>query len=171
LVLVDPSHPDQTREIEAITHRPPRNFPAAVNIALKFGWTGFFRMLPLGMLPAHGAFLPTSLGAVQREAAFYDQTLAEVAAAHNLGNRPLIILTEGAPYTAANLRGLGMTPEQGQQYRQVWRRLHDVMATWSSDGKNELLPNASHDVPEDDPRAIIRAVDEVVAAVRDGRPL
>jgi pimeloyl-ACP methyl ester carboxylesterase len=46
--------------------------------------------------------------------------------------------------------------------------LHDDEATWSTHSRHELVPDATHYIHLDRPDVVIRAVREVVGAVRDG---
>jgi pimeloyl-ACP methyl ester carboxylesterase len=174
LVLVDPSHPDQVARVaDFMTETRSLRSRIAVSLA----WSGLLRAAAPSLLPqarnqtardaqAIRAFAPKSLSTQLVESDATDATLAEAGAFRDLGNRPLVVLTAMAPYTEAELRGMKITPGQGTQVQAIWKQLHEDEATWSSRGRQVLLPNAGHDIQFDDPDAVIDAVLSVVAAVR-----
>jgi pimeloyl-ACP methyl ester carboxylesterase len=50
--------------------------------------------------------------------------------------------------------------------RTAWKALHDEEAAWSTHSRHELVPDATHYIQLDRPDVVIRAVREVVGAVR-----
>ena len=59
-----------------------------------------------------------------------------------------------------------MTREQGVRFQAEWKTLHDDEATWSSRSRHEVVPDATHYIQLDRPDLVIKAVREVVDAVR-----
>ena len=67
----------------------------------------------------------------------------------------------------AVLKGVGMTREQGARFQAEWETLHDDEATWSSLSRHEVVPDATHYIHVDRSDIVIKAVREVVDAVRN----
>ena len=174
LVFVDASHPDQFARFHTITGKwlaPP---PGEVKLGAALAWTGLVRLLPVGETPASwpttmhstASYLPTSLRALSKETAAVPATLAAASAMHALGDRPLVVLTAGMEQPPSALRSMGITREQGIQVRIAVRSMHDEQATWTRHGRHELVPDAGHYIQFDRPDVVVRAVREVVDAVR-----
>jgi pimeloyl-ACP methyl ester carboxylesterase len=174
LVFVDASHPDQFTRFHTITGKwltPP---PGEVKLGAALAWTGLVRLLPVGQTPpswpatlqSTSSYLPTSLDALSKETAAVPATLAAASAMRELGDRPLVVLTAGTEQPQAALRSMGVTREQGIQMRMAVRSMHDEQATWSQHGRHELVPDAGHYIQFDRPDVVVRAVREVVDAVR-----
>jgi pimeloyl-ACP methyl ester carboxylesterase len=177
LVLVDPSHPDQAARVAAFMTET-RSLASRIGVAL--AWSGLLRAAVWARMSrapnqtAHDAqavraFAPLSMRTQLAENDAMDApggTLTETRDFTSLGNRPLVVLTAMAPYTAAELRGMQITPAQGQKVQAIWAQLHAEMATWSSRSKHVLVPDAGHDIQFDNPRAVIDAVLSVVETVR-----
>ncbi len=159
LVLVDASHPDQTRGA-----RPPPLLRRARNAAILaaapvLARLGVARLAPLRRAPdewppqmaaAHAAYFPTSGTALAKEARALDATLGTAGRARRLGDRPLVVLTAtiGDPEHAA-----------------AWKRMQVDQATWSTRGRQRMV-DATHYIHFDRPEAVAGAVEEVVAEVR-----
>lgn len=174
LVLVDPSHPEQVERVAGCMTET-RSLRARIAVAL--AWTGLLRAAAPLLVPqapnqsAHElaavrAFAPQSLRTQLAEGDATDAVLAEAKAFPTLGDRPLVVLTAMAPYSAAELRGMQITPAQGLEVQQLWKRMHEEIAAWSSRSRHVLLPKAGHDIQRHDPEAVVEAVMWVVEAVR-----
>jgi len=174
LVMVDPAHPDQARQIEAITHRPFSVLAPATKILTKLAWSGLPRLLiamddmPKGMEGA-AAYGPQSLVAMARELDNFDKTLADAATWHALGARPLYILTAMAPASPAALQETQMTAAEDLRFRLVWKILHDDEAKWSSASQHRLVPDSGHRIQSETPQLVIHAIESVVDSVRSGQ--
>lgn len=160
LVFVDASHPDQRFSAGGKVPLRRRLRDAAVNVAgpalLRMGAA---RLVPVNnpppsatreMAAAHRAFFSTSVAALLKENQALNATFAAASFHRNLGSRPLVVLT-GA-------RGMSPTSR--------WVQFHRDQATWSSRSRHEMVDDASHYIHVDRPDVVIRAVREVVAAVR-----
>ena len=88
--------------------------------------------------------------------------------AHELmrrGDRSLIVLTAGRPQPWND-------PEMAKQaaaYQQVW--IHEIqpqLTHLSSRGKQIVVENSDHGIPDEAPQAITSAINEVVMAARAG---
>jgi hypothetical protein len=112
------------------------------------------------------AFLPTTVAELVKEVEAIAPTLDAARTATRLGDRPVVVLTAGRPHGPNELRAMGVTPAQGARVQAASRRLHEEQATWSTSGRHEFVPDASHYIQFDRPDVVIRAVREVVARTR-----
>jgi len=174
LVLVDPSHPEQVERVAAYMTET-RSLRSRIAVAL--AWSGLLRAAAPALVPqapnqslrerdAVRAYAPVSLRTQLIEGDATDAVLAEAKGFTALGDRPLAVLTAMAPYTAAELRGMKITPAQGREVQRLWQGMHAEMARWSSRSRHLLLAQAGHDIQFDDPEAVAAAVLWVVQAVR-----
>jgi len=177
LVFVDASHPDQLERLRKATGNSMEAPTGMLSAVAALSWTGIMRLIPDGgsarvppaAVRAQHAYLSTSLGPALKELKALPVTL-EVAGQHRqLANRPLVVLTAMAPTPEAVLKTAGLTREQGDRMRVAWKALHDDEATWSTQSRHELVPDATHYIQLDRPDVVIRAVREVIGAVRNGR--
>jgi len=175
LVFVDASHPDQFARFREITGKwlaPP---PGEVRLGAALAWTGLVRLFPTGPTPPSWPvetsrvappFLSLSVAGLAKETSAIPATLAAVREMRRLGDRPLVVLTAGREQPPAELRMMGLTREQGVRLRDVARTLHDDQASWSSNGRHQLVPDATHYIQFDRPDVVIRAIREVTLDVR-----
>ncbi|AGU53309.1 alpha/beta hydrolase family protein [Variovorax paradoxus B4] len=177
LVLVDPSHPEQV-ELVASFMTETRSMRSRIGVALApFGVLRAAAPALLQQAPhrtAHEmqairAYASKSLRTQLAESDATNASLAEAKAFRDLGDRPLVVLTAMAPFTAAELRGMKITPEQGRQVQAIWKHMHEEMAAWSSRGRHLLVADAGHDIQLDQPQVVVDAVLSVVEAVRKDR--
>jgi pimeloyl-ACP methyl ester carboxylesterase len=168
LVLVDPSHPHQFERSAAITgERAPLVGPM-LRARTWLAWTGLNRFgarpsaEPDEALRIVDAYRPVSRASELDEADAIPQTFAEVASAHDLGARPLVVLS-GAKIDFFR----GTEPER--RVHEDWIQMHVEESTWSSAGRHELVADAGHRIQLDDPAAVVNAIRSVVEAVRESR--
>jgi pimeloyl-ACP methyl ester carboxylesterase len=178
LVFVDASHPAQQARLAAALGQPVASLkpPALLlDAAAALAWTGAVRLSPLAAAPAgwpaqvravYTAFLAPAMAAFRHEARAVDATFAAAARAPRFGDRPLVVLTAGAPPSAETLARQGITREQATRGQAAWRALQADAATWSRAGRHEVVPDATHYIQFDRPDAVTRAVREVVARAR-----
>jgi hypothetical protein len=121
---------------------------------------------PRALAEAPPEFLPLSVRGMLAEMSAVDQTLAEAGKHRQLGDRPEVVLTAMAPATAAQLSANGITATEQARLRGMSKALHMMQSSWSSKGRHELVADATHYIQLDRPDVVIRAVREVVAAVR-----
>jgi pimeloyl-ACP methyl ester carboxylesterase len=175
LVFIDASHPEQVaRFAEAVN--PPKDFTSdALKVASSLTWTGIIRFMAAADgepdVPAHvtersRAFASTSLAAVMSENRNVDRTLAEGGSLRTLGDRPLVVLTAMAPLNEASLKTENMSREKDMRRREVWTKLHEDEASWSTRSRHQLLPDSGHYIQFTRPGVVIAAVLEVVNNVR-----
>ncbi len=179
LVFVDASHPDQVQRFKAATSYTPSSMIMLIKAGAAFAWTGAVRIAPLSSkgvphqpplaVQAMAAHAPTSLGHMLKEIESLDQSLAEAGTFRQLGNRPVYVLTSMAPLPKEALASLKITTEQGAQYKEIWKEMHDEEASWSSKGQHQLVAGAGHYIQFDRPDIVIEAVKSVVNSVRANR--
>jgi pimeloyl-ACP methyl ester carboxylesterase len=171
LVLVDASHPDQVGRLEAATGVGllPSSGPASV--AATLAGTGILRFLPASADPPTApavvrriasAHLPVSIAALASEIRGLRAAFDEARSFRALGDLPLVVITAAAPTPPATLQEMGMSEPQGERMRTEWIAMQEERATWSSAGRNVLLPDATHYVQFDRPDAVVQATREVV---------
>lgn len=185
LVMVDPSHPDQTTRLGKVSgiNAHPNRASTLMHTAQALAWTGIVRfMISRGDKPKLASAADTKkLGEALKMAAAYssssirgatseldgfDRTMDDARAVHSFGNRPLIVLTAMAPFKPEQLKGLGLKAEQGDAFKQEWKKLHTEQAAFSTRGRQQLVPDATHYIQIDRPDVVIAAVKEVVDQVR-----
>lgn len=179
LVFVDASHPEQVQRFKAL-NIPESWMMKYTEIRDKIGaelyWTGVVRAISTlydknPKLSEHDdlaikAYASTSLGAMLKEGATFEQTLAEVGAFHKLESRPLFVLTAMKPISAEVQAELGWSEQQAKQEREVWKHMHDEQAAWSTTSQHLLVPDASHYIQFDRPDIVIAAVRWAVEETR-----
>jgi pimeloyl-ACP methyl ester carboxylesterase len=85
----------------------------------------------------------------------------------NYGAMPLVILTSSRPEDLGDIPQAAKDQVPAQQAE--WRRGHDDLAALSSRGTNRMVANSAHYIQFDQPKAVIDAVEEVVAAARSAK--
>jgi pimeloyl-ACP methyl ester carboxylesterase len=179
LVFVDASHPDQVQRFKAVTSYTPSDMILLIKAGVAFAWTGAVRMVPLATegvphqppqaVQAMAAYAPTSLGSLLKEIESVDMTLAEAGAFRQLGHRPVFVLTSMVPLPEEALAALKLTHEQGRQYKEIWKGMHDEEASWSTNSWHQLVADAAHYIQFDRPDIVIAAVRSVVNKARANR--
>lgn len=62
----------------------------------------------------------------------------------------------------------GLTPTQADALFRIWNHGHDMIASRSSEGRNQVVPHSSHDIQFYQPGAVIDAIRELVDKARSG---
>lgn len=175
IVFVDASHPDQQLRMKEAIGRSVEESMAGPKLAASLAWTGLPRLItrsigqpkaPAAANAAMAGRLPRSLRPMLDELDAIDETFREAGALRSLGDRPLIVLTAAAPYSAADLATLGLTPQQSQRLQAVWFDLHRDEASWSSHGREIRLQDSHHYIQFERPDAVVAAIREVVEDIR-----
>jgi len=189
LVMVDPSHPDQVARLGRVSgiDAHPDRASTIMHAANALAWTGIVRFLVkrsekptlrteaetrklAAVLAMAGAYGSTSIRGSTAELDGFDRTMDDARAVRSFGNRPLIVLTAMAPFTPEQLAGLELKPEQGARFKQEWQALHAEQAAFSTRGRQQLVPDATHYIQVDRPDVVIAAVRAVVDMVRADAP-
>jgi pimeloyl-ACP methyl ester carboxylesterase len=179
LVFVDGSHPDQIAPIEKITGisgsaMPPLLIPLAEVLA-RIGLVRLiYQVIPGYTIPnvppqarqAVEAYFPQTISAFLKGIQSNDAEITAAGNFRNLSDRPLVVLTGTKKSSPDELRALGSSPEQEMQMNALWAKLQADLATWSTNSRHEIVPDASHNIQFDRPDVVIKAVREVVMDVR-----
>ena len=84
--------------------------------------------------------------------------------ARNYGDMPLTVLT------ASDFRSPPDYPAAARAeipaFQTEWRRAHDAYAALSTHGVNRVIPNSSHDMPDETPQVVVDAINAVVDQAR-----
>ena len=83
------------------------------------------------------------------------------AARIKLGDKPLLVLTAGAPQKLPGLDDAGQA-----RFAWAWYDMHNEIAALSTRGRQRIVPGAAHYIQGDRPEAVIAAVSEVLTEVR-----
>lgn len=98
---------------------------------------------------------------VLAEAAAVEQSSRQAGRTRSLGDRPIVVLTAGELWPMP-----GMSPEGVAATRQTWMELQAELAGLSTNSDHRVVRGADHYIHEKSPEAVITAVRDVVAAVR-----
>lgn len=178
VVFVDASHPDQIARVEKATGMSMTPPTGMLSFGAAMARTGLVRVLAGDVAPRHApdavqaaasAFVPTSLASTLHETKAVPATLVAAQSSRSLGSRPLVVLTAMAALPAADREGQHMTVAQEAEHRAVWKELQADEATWSTQARHILVPDATHYIQFDRPDLVISAVRDVVCAVRADR--
>lgn len=196
VVLVDSSHPDQrepTALLSPVSRMPTwaRRVMcfAVVPIAERFGLIRFvFRNATVDVPPefiaeqnaaeramrnqrvkghetqATQGCAATDNGAILPDRGTGDPEIDSAArSAGNLGDRPLIVLTAGRYWKPDD----PVAAQEIVKFHETWvNRLQPELAHLSTNGKQVVVENSDHGIPEEAPEAVASAVQEVVIEVR-----
>ncbi len=95
------------------------------------------------------------------------ESLAQVRASGDLGDRPLVVLTHG--------RGGAWSPELPaggtRRFEREWQRAQVELARLSSDSVHVFAQTREGNIHEQQPELVVEAIRQVVQAVRKGKPL
>ena len=182
MVFADSSHPDQEAKFRE-AGLPTGNYVSSTQeLGLALRWTGLMRLAPYPADPSISAevnaFYPKSADANAREARGRSRTLEVAGRYRDLQNWPVVVLARELPeqtqarrtadsHDAELLSADGLdagisTPEN----EVVWRRLQADLATWSSRGRLQIVPESNHAFFFFKPEVVASAVNEVLAATR-----
>jgi pimeloyl-ACP methyl ester carboxylesterase len=107
--------------------------------------------------------LPKYQRVIEAEDAAFETSGAQAVAAGSMGDRPLIVLTAGRPYDPDPT----LTPAQSERQNDIW--IHELQVEemhLSTRGKQIIVPDSGHDMPQDRPDAIVAAIHNVWTAIR-----
>lgn len=157
MVLVDAAHEDFSSRA-ALPQSLHRITAGALEIAARFG---LLRLIAPTPDPTPGRFTthqwdqiwtlrwqPKSVLAAAKEPV--EESAAQARAAGNFGDLPLIVLTAGAPAVDED----------------VWNELQAELAWRSTRGRQVIVPNTGHMIPEQAPEAVAGAVYEIYSEIK-----
>ena len=108
------------------------------------------------------AFAVQNSTAGSRERAAASQITRRAAAVETFGSRPVVVLT-----AESSLRNDG-APMAPQEWERLRLEMQDAIARRSTNGTRRIVGDVGHNIHLDDPAATIRAIRDVVLAVRSG---
>lgn len=182
MVFADSSHPDQEVRFKEAGLQVGDYVSPSQEFNLAFKWTGLMRLSAYPSDPSIAddvnAFYPKSAEANAREARQRVKTMEIAGRYRDLQNWPLVVLARELPiqsqarrraddHDAYLLSADGLvagsdTPES----EVVWRQLQANLATWSSRGRLQIVPDSNHAFFFYKPDVVASAIDEVLAATR-----
>lgn len=169
LVFVDSSHPEEE------ARRPPEMSADRASVAIT-QWmlqiaaaTGVLRLLaplavPDGYPETFEVFLPQGMATLVSEFKALHSTLAQDQQARLSTDLPLVVLTGGQSFA-------GLPEGLRERMESVRLDMQRELAAFSRNSDHRIIADARHYIQLDDPEAVITAVADVVAAVRDDSPL
>lgn len=183
LVFADSSHPDQDAEFRKAGVAVGEPITPIQEAGLALSWTGVMRLVPYQTDPSIEApvraYYPKSAAANARESRGRKKTLEVAGHYRDFRNWPVVVLARELPTqtqarlasdarNAYNLSGDAMSPQTaGVAPREaVWRKLQADIATWSSRGRLQVVPDSNHAFFFFRPDVIVDAVTDVVRASR-----
>ena len=106
---------------------------------------------------------PNYLKTILAEDGLFETSGAQAVASGNLENRPLIVLTAGRPYEPDPL----LSQEQMKRQSDIWIHVLQAEETrLSTRGKQIVVLDTGHDIPQERPDSIVSAIRTVWNAVR-----
>jgi hypothetical protein len=107
----------------------------------------------------------TDSGAIQTDRGSGDPEVDQAARnAGSLGDRPLIVLTAGQYWKPDD----SVAAREIADFHETWvHQLQADLARLSTNGKQIVVTNSDHGIPEEAPDSVVTAVHEVVLKVRE----
>jgi len=183
MVLVDPSHEDQSSRIWAIAGPGKRAEWDAYLVdrrtCITSARTGFvpgseqFKTCTFGhddyagpainavLLQMHESVAFQQAVSWEQENVFYASADEVRAARRSYGDMPLIVLTR-----SPQPKGPDETQVQRDAKTRIWEELHDQIAALSTRGVNRTVTDTGHYIQFDQPQVVIHAILEVLDAAR-----
>jgi pimeloyl-ACP methyl ester carboxylesterase len=182
LVFVNASHPDEVERFKAITSlTEPVWLRLIARAGAALAWTGMTRAIIVPIVEKSAreywrlrkwpsdavlAYSATSLDSIVKETDAFEESLADAGTARQLNDRPVFVLTGMEPLSAEVLAYFKLTAEQGRQYQEIWKSMHDEEASWSTQSQHQVVFDAGHYIQFDQPDVVISAVLWAVNGVR-----
>jgi pimeloyl-ACP methyl ester carboxylesterase len=182
MVFADSSHPDQEKRFLEAGLPVGDYVSSAQEVSLALRWTGLMRLSPYPADPSIAdrvnAFYPRSAEANAREARARSQTMDVANRYRDLQNWPVVVLARELPEQTqarrnADDRDAYLLSSDGlvagsdtPESEIVWRKLQADLATWSSRGRLEIVPESNHAFFFHRPDVVAAAINEVLAASR-----
>jgi pimeloyl-ACP methyl ester carboxylesterase len=182
MVFADSSHPDQDEKFREAGLPAGDYVTPAQELGLALKWTGLMRLTPYPADPSISeevkAFYPKSAEANAREVRGRGQTLKTAGLYRDLQNWPVVVLARELPeqtkvWKDEDSRNAYLLSPDGlvaganiPVNEVVWRKLQADIATWSSKGRLQIVPESNHAFFFFKPDVVVSAVNEVLAAAR-----
>ena len=175
-VFVDSSHPEQMErlpkeviEIMKASLPPPFLMKAMSRL-------GVIRMmgemsgdyLPEEWQAAAARVGPRSVAGLIGEMVALETIATQARVTGSLGSRPVVVLSAGIQDPPP---GIEISDATRREMASTWFELQEELAALSTNSERRLVENSAHYIQLQAPEAVIAAVRDVVAAVREGTPL
>lgn len=175
-VFVDSSHPDQMEripeEVAEIMNAsvPP---PLLVKAMARFGAIRMMGLITGENLPEEGraaarALGPQSIVGHLGEMVAWETISSQARITGTLGSRPVVVLSAGNQDPPP---GIEVSDAAQQEMVNTWFELQEEIAALSTNSELRLIENSAHYIQLEAPEAVTAAVRDVIAAVREGRPV
>ena len=162
-VFVDSSHPEQQQRLPQ-TGNSGSGAPPGLSF---FTGTGIVRSMMLPADPPAGtdadvhattmAYWPISAHAMFAEIASVERTTQEEEVRRSLNPRPMVVLS----------RSIFSSDDE----RIAWMRMQDEIAASSQNSIHRVVTDTRHNIQMERPDAVIEAIEQVVAAIRENKAL
>jgi pimeloyl-ACP methyl ester carboxylesterase len=86
------------------------------------------------------------------------KSAAQATASPGFGDRPLTVLTAGDRTAVTE----GLPPAVAKDLDGIWMGLQADLVALSSHGRQEIVPNATHDMPFEQPDVIVKAIRDIL---------
>jgi pimeloyl-ACP methyl ester carboxylesterase len=185
LVFVDSSSEDQYErmppEMQGAMEKQ-KNLISLLRIGSQFGAVRLFMWLSPQKDPEwanaepeafraqmlHSSLRPAVETAIS-EISSFQQSGQEVKGCRSLGNRPVIVLTQGKPVEASEAPD-GVPLESVQQFMNTWRdELQPALARLSTRGEQRIVVKSGHMIPMEDPPSVVAAIRDVIDRIQTSR--
>jgi len=87
------------------------------------------------------------------------KSAAQAEASPGFGDRPLAVLTAGDRVAVTE----GLPAAVAKDLDSIWMKLQTGLVALSSNGRQEIVQGATHDMPAEKPDVIVKAIQEVLA--------
>ncbi len=184
MVLVDTSHEDQNNRmpgtLKNFVKKQSEQLETQRKLVPYLMFFGIARLMggesdPTGKLSKNFVkkfnyliLQPKFVDAAASESGSLETSAAEVKAAGNLGDRPLVVLTAGKS-ADAKLLPPGIPKEDLDELREIW--INDLQVQemhLSTRGKQQIVGDSTHMIPFERPDTVIAAIREVCEAAKAG---
>lgn len=180
VLLVEPRHPElEARRARAGVNQGSESSLLLAKLGRALRWTGLARAFDSyceapwysqETVHACKAYFPHSLDGIVSEDSVLTALGARATESRDLGDRPLLVLTR--QLKDAWLSGDAGIRDEVEKSEQLWRELHAEMASWSSQGRQQIVADSSHQLPYTHPWAVVDGVRQLMncGAGPDCRP-
>ena len=162
-VFVDSSHPEQQQRLPQAANSGS-GAPPGLSF---FTGTGIVRSMMLPADPPPGtdpnvhattmAYWPISAHTMFAEIAVVERTTQEEEVRRTLNPRPIVVLSRST--------------FSSNEERIAWTGMQDEIAASSQNSVHRVVENTGHNIQMERPEVVIEAVAQVLAAVRENKPL
>ena len=172
VILVDSAHEDQLNTLPSL----PKDNNALTIFRTYIGVTRLLTYLPLSkkwreskewlenfsphIQKMYAAKTSTNIfiKSVLEEVSLFGKSLEQLRATGKIGDKPLIVITQGKPIDE---KELGLSEEKVDQFSKAWSKLQKDLATKSTQGKQIFAEQSGHMITREQPEIIIQAIREM----------